>query len=110
MPRPRAHVPLNVFLNGRLVGVLNQESSSAIDFTYHPDWLGWDATFPISLSLPLREDRYVGASVVNVLDNLLPDSEPIRKRIAERVGAEGSDPYSLLTALAHDCIGALQSS
>lgn len=102
MPRPRAHVPLNVFLNGRLVGALNQEGSGAID--------GWDATFPISLSLPLREDRYVGASVVNVLDNLLPDSEPIRKRIAERVGAEGSDPYSLLTALAHDCIGALQSS
>jgi serine/threonine-protein kinase HipA len=42
------------------------------------------------------------------LRQLLPDSDPIRKRVAERVGAEGSDAYSLLTALGHDCVGALQ--
>ena len=108
MGRKRAHVPLNVFLNGRLVGVLRREATGAIDFRYEADWLAWDSTFPISLSLPLREDRYIGTPVINVFDNLLPDSDPIRKRVAERVGAEGTDAYSLLTALGHDCIGALQ--
>ncbi len=47
----------------------------------------------MSASLPLREDRYIGAPVINVFDNLLPDSGPIRKRIAERVGADGEDAF-----------------
>ena len=78
MARPRAHAPLNVFVNGRLAGVLNRESSGAINFRYDTQWLAWNSTFPISLSLPLREDRYIGAPVINVFDNLLPDSDVIR--------------------------------
>ena len=108
MARCRAHAPLNVFLNSRLVGVLRRESTGAIDFQYDKDWLGWENTFPVSLSLPLREDRFLGAPVINVFDNLLPDSDAIRKRVAARVGAGGTDAYSLLTALGHDCVGALQ--
>ena len=108
MARKRTHVPLNVFLNGRLVGTLRRKSTGAIDFQYGREWLDWENTFPVSLSLPLREDRYIGAPVINVFDNLLPDSDTIRKRVAERVGAEGIDAYSLLAALGHDCVGALQ--
>jgi serine/threonine-protein kinase HipA len=108
MARRPTHIPLNVFLNGRLVGILRRESNGAIDFRYDQDWLDWGPTFAISLSLPLREDRYVGAPVTNVFDNLLPDNDAVRKRVAERVGAEGTDAYSLLTALGHDCVGALQ--
>ena len=108
MARRRAHAPLNVFLNSRLVGTLRRASSGAIDFQYASDWLAWENAFSVSLSLPLREDRYIGAPVINVFDNLLPDSDAIRKRVAERVGAGGTDAYSLLTALGRDCVGALQ--
>ncbi|WP_322994099.1 type II toxin-antitoxin system HipA family toxin [Castellaniella sp.] len=108
MARKRVHVPLNVFLNSRHVGVLRRESTGAIDFQYGRDWLDWHSAFPVSLSLPLREDRYIGSPVINVFDNLLPDSDTIRKRVAERVGAEGIDAFSLLTALGQDCVGALQ--
>ena len=101
MTRRRAHIPLNVFLNSRLVGSLRRESTGATDFQYAKDWLTWENTFPISLSLPLREDRYIGAPVINVFDNLLPDSDAIRKRVAERVGAGGTDAYSLLAVLGH---------
>lgn len=108
MPRPKAHRPLNVFLNSRHVGILRREPTGAIAFQYAPEWLAWANAFAISLSLPLREDRYVGLPVINVFDNLLPDSEPIRRRVAERVGADGTDPFSMLTALGHDCVDALQ--
>ncbi len=108
MARRRAHAPLNVFLNARPVGILRRQSTGAIDFRYDKDWLAWENTFPVSLSLPLREDRYIGTPVINVFDNLLPDSDAIRRRVAERVGAGGTDAYSLLTALGHDCAGALQ--
>ncbi|MFQ3453034.1 HipA N-terminal domain-containing protein [Bradyrhizobium sp. UFLA01-814] len=63
--------------------MLNRETSGAVDVRYDRNWLAWESTFPISLSLPLREDRYIGAPVINVFGNLLPDSEPIRRRVAE---------------------------
>ena len=108
MSRARKRVPLNVFLNGRLVGRLKKETSGAIDFQYDPAWLGWEHTFPVSLSLPLREDRYLGERVIAVFDNLLPDNADIRNRVAARVSAEGADAYSLLAAIGRDCVGALQ--
>ena len=108
MARPRRHISLNVFLNGRLVGRLNRQSSGAIDFQYDPSWLAWEHALPVSLSLPLREDRYIGAPVIAVFDNLLPDSTPIRRRMAERVHAQGIDAYDLLAAVGRDCVGALQ--
>jgi serine/threonine-protein kinase HipA len=108
MPRLRKHVPLGVWLNGRHVGRLNREASGAVDFQYAPTWLGWEHALAISLSLPLREDRYIGPPVIAVFENLLPDSQPIRRRVAERVRADGSDAYSLLTVIGRDCVGALQ--
>jgi serine/threonine-protein kinase HipA len=108
MARRRKSGRLNVFLNSRLVGQLNREASGAIDFLYDPSWLAWEHTLPVSLSLPLREDRYIGAPVAAVFDNLLPDNALIRKTIASRVEAEGTDAFSLLFALGRDCVGALQ--
>lgn len=39
MPRPKANAPLNVFINGCLVGVLKRESTGTIDFRYDAQWL-----------------------------------------------------------------------
>lgn len=108
MGRRRKHAPLVVYLNGHMVGRLNRQSSGAVDFQYDAAWLDWEHTQPISLSLPLREDRYIGAPVLAVFDNLLPDSDAIRRRMAERVGAEGIDAFSLLSSVGRDCVGALQ--
>ncbi len=108
MPRKRTRIPLNVYLNSRLVGRLRRQASGATDFQYDPDWLAWEHAIPVSLSLPLREDRYTGERVLAVLDNLLPDNEPIRRRIAERLQAGGYDAYSLLAKTGRDCAGALQ--
>ncbi|MFO7482822.1 type II toxin-antitoxin system HipA family toxin [Oceanibaculum nanhaiense] len=97
-----------MYLNNRLVGYLNKEPSGAIHFHYDESWLDWEQSFPVSLSLPLREDAYRGEPVVAVFENLLPDSEPLRRRVAEKVGADGTDAYSLLAAIGRDCVGALQ--
>jgi serine/threonine-protein kinase HipA len=99
MARRRTRIPLSVYLNGRLVGQLRRQSSGAIDFQYDRSWLEWDSAIPVSLSMPLREDRYIGDPVIAVLENLLPDNEPIRRRLAERAHADGYDAYSLLAAV-----------
>ena len=103
-PRP----PLNVYMNGRIVGQARRSASGAVDFRYDQSWLDRTRAIPVSLSLPLREDRYIGAPVLAVFDNLLPDNPDIRRRVAERSDAEGSDAYSLLAAIGRDCVGALQ--
>jgi serine/threonine-protein kinase HipA len=108
MARRRQHAPLLVYLNNRLIGQLAKEPSGAISFRYDESWLGWDHAFPVSLSLPLREDPYRGEPVAAVFENLLPDSQPLRRRVAEKVGARGTDAYSLLAAIGRDCVGALQ--
>ncbi len=66
MARRRARVPLNVYLNSRLVGRLQRAASGAIDFRYDAEWLGWESAIPVSLSLPLREDRFIGDRVIAV--------------------------------------------
>ena len=108
MPRKRQHLPLRVLLNNRLVGHLLKDPGGAIRFRYDPSWLGWHQAIPVSLSLPLREDAYKGAAVVAVFENLLPDSDQLRRRVAEKVGADGTDSYSLLAQIGRDCVGALQ--
>ena len=108
MPRRTSRDRLRVFLNSRLVGLLRRETSGAISFQYDRSWLEWDSALPASLSLPLREQAYLGAPVLAVFENLLPDNDTVRRQIAARAHAEGTDAYSLLGTIGHDCVAALQ--
>ena len=108
MGRKRKSGLLNVALNGRLVGQLVRAADGATRFDYAKAWLDWEYAIPVSLSIPLIDRPFSGAVVRAVFDNLLPDDERIRVRIASRVGAEGTDAFSLLAMLGRDCVGALQ--
>lgn len=108
MPRHRQYAPLRVLLNNRLVGHLSKEPGGGVSFRYAESWLALERASPVSLSLPLREDAFKGAPVHAVFENLLPDSEVLRRRVAEKVGADGTDSYSLLSRIGRDCVGALQ--
>jgi serine/threonine-protein kinase HipA len=91
------------------VGVLDRAANGAISFAYDQEWLAdTRRAMPVSLSLPLREERYSGAEVSAFFDNLLPDNDQIRRKVAEKVGAEGTDAFSLLNQIGRDCVGALQ--
>lgn len=99
---------MQVLLNGRLVGALRLAGSGAISFAYDPDWLAWEHAMPISLSLPLREEAHQGGPVIAYLENLLPDNQAIRERVAVRVRAGGTDAWHMLEKIGRDCVGALQ--
>lgn len=99
---------LTALLNGRLVGDIEMARSGAITFRYAPEWLAWEHSLPISLSLPLQEQAHQGAPVIAYLENLLPDNPAIRERVATKVGAGGTDAYNMLEKIGRDCVGALQ--
>lgn len=108
MVKRRRSGTMQVLLNGRLVGHLRLASSGAISFAYDPGWLAWEHAMPISLSLPLREEAHQGAPVIAYLENLLPDNQAIRERVAARVRAGGTDAWHMLEKIGRDCVGALQ--
>lgn len=100
--------PLDVRMNGRLVGELRKAPSGAIEFRYDATWLDWPNAIPVSSSMPLREERFAGDTPAAFFENLLPDVREIRVAVAARMGAEGTDAFDLLAAIGRDCIGALQ--
>ncbi|MFA5975954.1 MAG: type II toxin-antitoxin system HipA family toxin [Elusimicrobiota bacterium] len=108
MSRSRSIRRLQVFMNTSRVGTLEREASGRLLFAYHVDWLSKPQAIPISLSLPLREERYADDRPAAFFDNLLPDTADVRRRIAETTGSPDASVFELLRIIGRDCIGALQ--
>ncbi|RZF29708.1 type II toxin-antitoxin system HipA family toxin [Paraburkholderia sp. UYCP14C] len=100
---------LNLWMNGLRVGAW-ETTRSGERLTYVDEWTDDPQGRPLSLSLPFTPGNqpYRGQIVADYFDNLLPDSEPIRRRIAARYRTGSAAPFALLTALGRDCVGALQ--
>lgn len=108
MARKKHYQDLYIYMNGLFVGTLIRESTGRLVFTYSYDWLSWENSRPISLSMPLTEIPYKGQLVDYYFDNLLPDSELIRERIQARFQASSKKCFDLLSLIGADCVGALQ--
>lgn len=106
-PRTRA---LSIWANGVRVGSWRIPPRGEMQLQYDDAWRASAAGRPLSLSLPFGIDNSPlrGSAVENYFDNLLPDSEPIRRRIATRFRTESLEPFDLLAAVGHDCVGAIQ--
>lgn len=99
---------LNVFMNGVLVGKLIKTKSSMLTFQYEASWLDTPGSRPISLSLPLRKELYMGDPVYYYFDNLLPDNPQIRARIQRFFKIQTNQAFDLLAQIGKDCVGAIQ--
>jgi len=100
---------LNIWMNGIPVGYW--ESSRQGDrLGYFTEWLADEHARPLSLSLPFLPGNaiYQGPLVADFFDNLLPDNDAIRRRLAVRHQAGGIDAFHLLSKLGRDCAGAIQ--
>ena len=78
--------------------------------SYFDEWLTDEQSRPLSLALPFLPGNasYQGQVVTDYFDNLLPDSDAIRRRLAQRHQAGGVDAFQLLAKLGRDCVGAIQ--
>ena len=110
MGRKSHHRTLSIWANGVRVGRWTISPRGPMELAYDADWMSAEAGRPLSLSLPFNlENRpLTGEKVHHYFDNLLPDSDAIRKRVAERFGAGSTDPFDLLQAIGRDCVGAVQ--
>jgi serine/threonine-protein kinase HipA len=80
-----------------------------MELRYDLAWMNAAHGRPLSLSLPFTGGQALrGDRVRNYFDNLLPDSEPIRQRLATRFKTDTTQAFDLLQAIGRDCVGAVQ--
>ena len=100
---------LSIWMNGELVGTWSVGRTGNHRLDYAPSWRASARSRPLSLSLPFTADNRLEGDVVrNYFDNLLPESDSVRKRISARFHTQGTDVFALLQAVGRDCVGAVQ--
>lgn len=101
---------LSIWINGKLAGEWRIPARGDTEFQYDAAWVESEEGRPLSLSLPLSLDpgSIKGRPVECYFDNLLPDSDPIRKRIQDRFHTASGNAFELLAAIGRDCVGAVQ--
>jgi serine/threonine-protein kinase HipA len=107
----RSHTrALDLWMNGIFVGTWSLHPVQGDVLAYDAGWLASGQGRPLSLSLPFLPGNaaHRGPAVRAWFDNLLPDSEAIRTRIARRFQAGSTDAFALLAQIGRDCVGALQ--
>lgn len=100
---------LDVWMNGRHVGVWRQIRGNRDQLVYDASWLQDPQFRALSLSLPVTASREITSPAVrNYFDNLLPDNRRIRERMRKRHQARSAETFDLLEAIGRDCVGAVQ--
>ena len=105
---PKASM-LGVWTNGERVGTWRIADGDH-SFQYATSWPASPAGRALSLSLPFTPDNIAhrGDIVRNFFDNLLPDSDAIRRRMQGKISTASTDTFDLLAAVGRECVGAVQ--
>jgi serine/threonine-protein kinase HipA len=100
---------LDIWMNGLPVGYW-EKAREGDRLSYRDEWIEDEQGRPLSLSMPFTPGNlpYRGDVVSAFFDNLLPDSDAIRRRLAQRHRTGSTHAFDLLVALGRDCVGAIQ--
>ena len=101
---------LGLWMNGAFVGTWSLGPNAPHTLQYDPDWTRSEQGRPLSLSLPFTPGNapHRGDKVSAYFENLLPDSNAIRTRLARRFNTGATRAFDLLAEIGRDCVGALE--
>lgn len=97
---------LEVFLNDRKAGRLEQKDSGQLRFTYDEAWLADPSCMALSLSLPLRPEPFGNREARPFFAGLLPEAEK-RDLVARALGVSERNDFALLDRIGGECAGAV---
>lgn len=97
---------LDVYFRDRLAGRLWLDEHRRFVFQYDDGWLKSSRIFPLSLSLPLRQETYTDDIARPFFANLLPEGE-IRELIAKQFHLSEQNVFALLEKIGGECAGAV---
>lgn len=96
---------LDIFFRDNIAGSLWLDNRRSFVFQYNPEWLNV-AKFPLSISLPLRNEAYENDAARPFFANLLPEGE-IRALIARQFHISEENSFALLERIGGECAGAV---
>jgi serine/threonine-protein kinase HipA len=96
---------LPLYFEQRLVGTIRVDRAGP-SFSYASGWIALKGAFPISLTMPLKSERFASDTFLPWAANLLPESEQLRT-LGQLLGMARSDVIGLLSAIGGDTAGAL---
>ena len=101
---------LALYMNGERVGTWRMVRGTGEELEYAESWMHSPNGRPISLRFPFvpGKAKYSGPAVHYYFDNLLPDANNIRERLAQRFRTGSVEAFALLREMGRDCVGALQ--
>jgi serine/threonine-protein kinase HipA len=99
---------LAVWLYGSQVALIDQQRPGQPRLIYTSEALkSYESGTPLlSLTLPVRTERYPQGVVKAFLDGILPEGDT-RRAIADELDLRANDTFGLMKALGRDCAGAI---
>ncbi len=97
---------LDVYIHQQLAGYLIQDDGGQMVFNYDASWLARDDVYPLSQSLPLREERFKQQECRGFFGGILPE-EANRKVIAKILGISDRNDFAMLEQIGGECAGAI---
>jgi serine/threonine-protein kinase HipA len=97
-------VILHIFNDQEQVGSIST-SDKGLSFAYHPYYLK-EGGYPISVSMPLRDEAFPENVTLPFFDGLLPEGEQ-RRELSDLLHISSTSTVKLLGALAGECVGNL---
>ena len=99
-----ASVP--VWFDGLAVGQVDVAADGSLSFRYADRWLQTAGAFPLSVTMPLRDDLYPSDVISPWLANLLPEEDQL-KVLTRSLGLDQADVLAVLAEIGGDTAGAL---
>jgi serine/threonine-protein kinase HipA len=95
---------LYAFYESKKVGVLTKDDEEVYSFEYEKSWREAPNAFPISLSMPLSEEKFGNKITLSFFENLLPEGD-VRKELEAAHKITGV--FDFLAEFGRDCAGAI---
>lgn len=97
---------LDVYAASNLVGYLEDKPDSGLQFQYADEWTNALDAFQISPEFPVQQGVFVGQTVTDFFENLLPEGQ-VREFIEKSEHLSKGNIFGLLERLGGDTAGAL---
>jgi serine/threonine-protein kinase HipA len=97
---------LHVYFHESLAGYLVQDDGGQMSFQYDQSWLSKAGSTALSVSLPLRQERFAAKECRGFFGGILPE-ESKREIIARNLGISAKNDYAMLERIGGECAGAV---
>jgi len=95
---------LYAFFESKRVGVLTKDDEEVYSFEYEKSWREDPNAFPISLSMPLDQEKFGNKVTLSFFENLLPEGD-VRRELEAAHKITGV--FEFLAEFGRDCAGAI---